>query len=172
VVQHSVSFSIGGDGDNVKLLGEIISAFSPSTKFSHHKRGEWTRRDSNPHLRLGQSAVLPLHHGPYGEFPRRSGVEQGCGSQCLGDVSKLGMAAFPSEDEAAMLVWRWAPRVSKSAKPEAPGGAPLEALDFVLSDLNPGRVCATRRMTTHTAAPCTSERSRPTKKLTVKMGQI
>ena len=30
--------------------------------------GAPTRRDSNPHLRLGQSAVLPLHHGPYGQF--------------------------------------------------------------------------------------------------------
>src|SRR5262249_32799592 len=48
---------------HVKLLGESIFAFV-SPKGLLHIPGEWTRRDSNPHLRLGQSAVLPLHHGP------------------------------------------------------------------------------------------------------------
>src|SRR5215467_5974582 len=43
--------------------GRYLCVFSPT-----HARpaipGEWTRRDLNPHLRLGQSAVFPLHHGP------------------------------------------------------------------------------------------------------------
>lgn len=39
------------------------SHFELSIRFLRTK-GEWTRRDSNPHPRLSQSAVLPLHHGP------------------------------------------------------------------------------------------------------------
>ena len=35
VVQHSVNISIGGGGDNVKLLGEVISAFSPRMELLH-----------------------------------------------------------------------------------------------------------------------------------------
>jgi len=35
----------------VKLLEEIISAFSPQTETPPHK-GEWTRGDSKPHLLL------------------------------------------------------------------------------------------------------------------------
>ena len=58
------SLSIGRGLAYVKLLEEIISAFSPQ-KNSSSTVGEWTRRDLNPHLRLGQSAVFPLHHGPY-----------------------------------------------------------------------------------------------------------
>jgi hypothetical protein len=56
-------FSIGRMDRYVKLHGEIISAFSPQKKLSS-TIGRMTRRDSNPHLRLGQSAMFPLHHGP------------------------------------------------------------------------------------------------------------
>jgi hypothetical protein len=47
VVQLSVNSSIRGGGNNVKSLGEIISAFSPRYR-SSPQMGEWTRRDSNP----------------------------------------------------------------------------------------------------------------------------
>ena len=46
-MQLSVNFSIRGGGNSVKLLGEIISAFSPRYR-SSPQMGEWTRRDSNP----------------------------------------------------------------------------------------------------------------------------
>ena len=43
----------GGDPPVLSLL------YSPLIE------GEWTRRDSNPHLATGQVDVLPLHHRPY-----------------------------------------------------------------------------------------------------------
>ena len=47
MVQLSVKFSIRGGGDNVNLLGEIISPFPPQYR-SYPQTEEWTRRDSNP----------------------------------------------------------------------------------------------------------------------------
>ena len=46
---------------------EGLSLHFPSTDhllIVPYAPGRWTQRDSNPHLPLGQSAVLPLHHGP------------------------------------------------------------------------------------------------------------
>lgn len=63
------TISIGEGARAVKLLEEIISVFFPQKELILQRWGEWIRRDSNPHLRLGQSAVFPLHHGPGVQFP-------------------------------------------------------------------------------------------------------
>src|SRR5947208_6507396 len=44
-------------------LRKYLCVLSPKQTFSQ-SIGEWTRRDSNPHLPLRHSAVFPLHHGP------------------------------------------------------------------------------------------------------------
>ena len=97
MVQLSVNFSIRGGGDNVKLLGEIISAFSPRDR-SSPQMGEWTRRDSNPHLRFDRELCYPLHHGPSREFREARGSLQGCESQQFWSIS-IGEAGQHAENE-------------------------------------------------------------------------
>ena len=53
-------FLVFGDHrDAVKLLGEIISVFSPQNG-SSTETGVWTRRDSNPHLHFDREPCYPL----------------------------------------------------------------------------------------------------------------
>ncbi len=47
----------------VKLLGEIISAFSPQNSSSTEK-GVWTRRESNPHLHFDREPCYRCTTGP------------------------------------------------------------------------------------------------------------
>src|SRR5207249_5410166 len=58
---HSVNVSIDDAHSSVKLLwGDYLCIVSPQIRPSSTKV-EWTRRESNPHLRRGQTAVFPLN---------------------------------------------------------------------------------------------------------------
>ena len=86
VVQLSVNFSIRSRGPNFKLLGEIISAFSPRDRSSRHI-GEWTRRDSNPPPSFDRELYYLLLHGPCGSFASR---RERCNVPQFFDGWKLG----------------------------------------------------------------------------------
>src|SRR6266700_5744365 len=65
--RHSVQFKYGWYAKRCQVTrGDYLCILSPkgTDLFFLRQEGEWTRRDSNPHLRLGQSAMFPLHHGP------------------------------------------------------------------------------------------------------------
>lgn len=107
MVQLSVNCSIRGGGHKVKLLGEIISAFSPRIDLLHR----WENGPGRSRIRwslasLGISAAqapasltpakrlnfdrelcYPLHHGPSREFREPRGSLQGCESQKFWSVS-------------------------------------------------------------------------------------
>ena len=74
-----------GVGDNVKLLGEIIPAFSPPYRSSPQME-EWTRRDSNPHPRSDRELCCRCTTDPIGSFAS-------CGDRCK-DASHNSFGRF------------------------------------------------------------------------------
>jgi hypothetical protein len=73
---------------------EGLSLHFPSTDhllIVPYAPGRWTQRDSNPHLPLGQSAVLPLHHGPCVHRQQARNDSQGPHAQTPDGRSRMGI---------------------------------------------------------------------------------
>jgi hypothetical protein len=91
--QHSVQLQVCGTrACHVKLPRDCLCILPPrlSPHCAYAPR-RWTRRDANSHLPLGQSAVLPLHHGPCCHVSTATWEPQGFEAQSAIPISQSGM---------------------------------------------------------------------------------